>query len=124
MYVISEYSKSLFLCCCFLLLLSYTDARPTHSSRHTRTSPIAFKMANRDQTDYIRILEECSNDTSRRREMDLARIKKMLESAINTSTLALQEANVSGNEFVSNLHFLHDCFLFFVFRKIKKICLC
>lgn len=74
-------------------------------------------MANRDQTDYIRILEECSNDTSRRREMDLARIKKMLESAINTSTLALQEANVSGNEFVSNLHF---CLIVSYFLSFEK----
>lgn len=66
-------------------------------------------MSFEDQPDYARILEQCGNATDmNQRKIDLTRIKKMLESTINTSKIALQEANVSGNAFVSIVtnHFL------------------
>lgn len=59
-------------------------------------------MSSVDLPDYAKVLEECSNVTEMdQRKIDLSRIKKMLESTINTSNIALQEANVSGNAFVS-----------------------
>uniref|UniRef100_A0A336MGJ0 CSON001130 protein n=1 Tax=Culicoides sonorensis TaxID=179676 RepID=A0A336MGJ0_CULSO len=97
-----KYCKSLTLYC-LLLLIQITFARPTFFSpnspyyRHIRAP---LKMSSEDHPDYARILEECNTPNMDQQKIDLRRIKKMLESTINTSNIALQEANISGNAFL------------------------